>query len=124
MSKDACEISCSPVYKDKPCMCYAITGAEQDAMGNVAEQFCAYEDDGFLIPCTSTCCNKCPGQCRHILPRNPEGKADSLRFAAKMLSDEQKREMAENDSNISIIVFLIIMIIALAILSTIAGFIA
>ena len=36
---------------DKKCYCYATSDA-------ITEQFCAYEEDGYLIPCNPKCCSK------------------------------------------------------------------
>ena len=41
-----------------------------------SDQFCAKEEDGYLIPCAAGCCgeNGCPGQCCNADISDPQGK--------------------------------------------------
>lgn len=95
---------CQGDNRIRNCQCY------RQALGSMYDQFCAYEENGFLVPCNKGCCNDgkgCPGQC--------DGAIDSPPYK----SDVGLKKLSEADVNIERTVnLLIFLIIALIILST------
>ena len=78
-----CELSiCDKGYTDKPCACYPNLSILNNMIFDTlddkneavrANQFCAYESDGYLFPCDPGCCEGgCPGQCPEVAPRPPQ----------------------------------------------------
>lgn len=93
--------TCSIEYIDKNCKCYSnispdvnlakMSSKEKTDYIN-SNQYCAYEDDGFLYPCDPACCTlKCPGECPGVEPRPPE----SLRFDIGVTKDVPFRPIVE-----------------------------
>jgi len=120
-----CQISCNPAYEKKPCKCYAQPDEIPDANGVVKNQFCGYEEDGFLIPCDANCCpKKCPGQCYGIKPRKPEGTIPKDTKYPDSIIDKNRDSKRNRirESSMSIVMFLIILVISLGIISTVSLF--
>ena len=114
-----CQISCNPAYSKRECKCYAQPEEIPDANGLVKNQFCGYEEDGFLIPCDASCCpRKCPGECYGVKPRKPEGKLPKdFKYADSIMDKNRQRK---RESPMSIVLFLMILIVALGVLSTVS----
>jgi hypothetical protein len=82
---------CQSVFDNKDCQCFVqdLEGysmvcedgtlncpiEEQTVPVKNINQFCAYEgEDGVLYGCNARCCGSgCPGQCKDVKPRPPEG---------------------------------------------------
>lgn len=60
--------TCDDIFKTKECKCYATS----DSNYPDEEQFCGFEQNGFIFPCQVGCCDEgCPGECPGIEPRPP-----------------------------------------------------
>jgi hypothetical protein len=66
--KDCTLDTCQGDNRIKNCQCY------KKFSGGVYDQQCAYEENGFLIPCNAGCCNNgngCPGECTGAIDAPP-----------------------------------------------------
>lgn len=94
---------CKGDNRIKNCQCYS------QISGGMYDQFCAYEEAGFLIPCNKGCCNEgkgCPGQCKSAIDAPP------------YKSDRNLKTLTEADVNIdratNLFAFLVISLILLS----------
>lgn len=102
--KDCTTDICEGDNRIKNCQCY------RNHSGGMYDQICAYEENGFLIPCNAGCCNEgkgCPGQCKGAIDAPPYRSNEGL----KTLSEGD----IKIDRTINAFAFLVI---ALTIIST------
>lgn len=74
--KDCTIETCQGDNRIKNCQCY------RKFSGGMYEQQCAYEENGFLIPCNAGCCNEgkgCPGECEGAIDAPPYRGVDGLK---------------------------------------------
>jgi len=111
--ENSCEDECKDVYGDKKCKCYITENSIPDEDGNYNDTFCGFFDDGFIWPCDSSCCEPaCPGECTTV-PRK-----EDIEHIPMMI--EVRNKIQEDTPQMSIIKFMLYIIIALAIMSTIS----
>jgi len=102
--------SCDYTFKTKKCQCFASGDAE---LPN-DDQFCGFEQDGFIFPCDVGCCSEgCPGQCPGVEPRPP---ADVVDADIQIINNEDKEIQ-------KVIATLLLLIFGLIIISTLSLFI-
>jgi len=96
-------MTCASQYKDKMCKC-VITPKDCDTFKTI----CAYEEDGFLYPCSVGCCkNQCDaGQC-------PEESKAYLKIG--------DLKMGQTDNIGRYMLAIAVLLVALVILSTLAA---
>ncbi|MDA9846871.1 hypothetical protein N9C10_02950 [Flavobacteriaceae bacterium] len=112
IDEDGMEIvsSCDHTFKTKKCQCFA----SSDTKLPNEDQFCGFEQDGFIFPCDVGCCDKgCPGQCPGIDPKPP---SDVIGEDILIINNEEKEIK-------KVIATLFILIIGLVIISTLSLFI-
>lgn len=110
-----CEKECKNVYKDKDCKCYISDGSLATEDGKYYDTFCGFLEDGFITPCDPGCCvPKCPGQCAQTVPRK-----DKIEHIPTMIEVTNTR-LTEITPQMSIVTFMLYIIIALAIMSTVS----
>jgi len=110
-----CEAPCKDVYSDKDCKCFITENTLPDRNGNYYETFCGFLDKGTIIPCDASCCSpKCPGECGQIEPRDEDVEH------IPMMIDVSGTKLEEITPQMSIVKFMLYIIIALAIMSTVS----
>ena len=111
--KDCTLDSCQGDNRIKNCQCY------RQASGDMYDQTCAYEEDGFLVACDAGCCNDgkgCPGQCKGA-PDAPPYRSDA---GLKTLKESD----IKLDKTINALAFLIMALIILSTSLLVLGFIS
>ena len=101
--------SCNNVFKTKNCDCYA----SDDTNFPNEEQFCGFEQDGFIFPCDVGCCSDgCPGQCPGVFSKPPSAVHDN-----NQIINTEEKELEK------IIATLLLLIFGLIVISTLSLFI-
>lgn len=101
--------SCDHSFKTKKCECFASN--ETDFPNE--EQFCGFEQDGFIFPCDVGCCSEgCPGQCPGIEPKPPSRVIEP---GIQIIKNEDKEIK-------KVVATLLLVIIGLIIVSTLSLF--
>jgi len=101
--------SCDHTFKTKKCECFA-TG---DTEFPHEEQFCGFEQDGFIFPCGVGCCSEgCPGQCPGIEPKPP---SDVVEADQKIINNEDKEIK-------KVVATILLLILGLVLISTLLLF--
>jgi len=100
---------CRHNFETKNCRCFS-----SGDMNTHEEQFCGFEDNGYIFPCDSGCCNGgCPGECPGVEPRPP----------SKALNKDLKIiRTPDADKFQTYLKRIIILILCLCVISTIALF--
>jgi len=74
---------CRHTFETKDCKCFA---SDQTDFPH-EDQFCGFEQDGFVFPCDSGCCGEgCPGECLGVQPRPP----DSVKTKLEIIQTEDE----------------------------------
>lgn len=86
-----CTVTGPCATPDAGCKCFTYSDSELPSM----DQFCARVDaDGTILPCAPSCCNNgagCPGQCRGVSARTPEGIKNVAAIAYETVASADER---------------------------------
>lgn len=103
-------LSCDQTFKTKNCECFAASDTDFPN----ENQFCGFEQDGFIFPCGAGCCSDgCPGECPGIIPKPP---STVVAKDVQIINNEEKEIK-------KVIATLLLLIIGLVIISTLSLFI-
>lgn len=101
--KDCRIDTCKGDNRTHNCQCY------RQVSGGMYDQFCGYEENGFLVPCNKGCCNDgkgCPGQC--------EGAIDAPPYKSDMGLKKLNEADVDIERSVNLLMFLIISLIILS----------
>ena len=101
--KDCRIDTCKGDNRIRNCQCY------RQVSGGMYDQFCAYEEAGFLVPCNKGCCNDgkgCPGQC--------DGAIDAPPYKSDMGLKKLNEADVDIERSVNLLIFLIIALIMLS----------